>query len=349
MEGGGGLSEEDGMSERDEAVIRERREREIRAILRDESLSQDGKMSRVKEIMLRDFKAVAAKDREQAEANLALEGQQPMFHAEGVLGCSHYQRKCKIRAHCCGKLFTCRLCHDDAMDHKICRFSTEEVMCMICLEVQPVSRSCRHCGEEFARYFCGVCKLYDNEPGKHIYHCKDCGICRLGKGVGIDNYHCTKCNACVALVSKEKHRCLERSLEVDCPVCNMFLFTSVLPVIFMPCGHTIHSHCYEEYTKRNFTCPICAKSLADMSQLYHRIDETLAEEERPPELVGTETLILCNDCGAKSKAPSHYIYHKCRMCFSYNTRVLERIRISTPTSSGAAYIAAHAIPSVNPS
>jgi hypothetical protein len=33
--------------------------------------------------------------------------------------------------------------------------------------------------------------------------------------------------------------------------------------------------------------------------------------------------ILCNDCDKKGTAPFHWLYHKCRFCGSYNTRVIK--------------------------
>lgn len=38
-----------------------------------------------------------------------------------VFGCEHYKRNCKIRAACCGKLFTCSYCHDNMSDHSMDR------------------------------------------------------------------------------------------------------------------------------------------------------------------------------------------------------------------------------------
>ncbi|KAM7510297.1 hypothetical protein LguiB_009172 [Lonicera macranthoides] len=35
----------------------------------------------------------------------------------GKFGCSHYRRKCKIRAPCCDEIFDCRHCHNKA---KVC-------------------------------------------------------------------------------------------------------------------------------------------------------------------------------------------------------------------------------------
>lgn len=32
--------------------------------------------------------------------------------------------------------------------------------------------------------------------------------------------------------------------------------------------------------------------------------------------------VMCNDCGKHSKAPFHFVYHKCAHCASYNTRLV---------------------------
>ncbi|KAJ3353029.1 hypothetical protein HDU83_007403 [Entophlyctis luteolus] len=39
-----------------------------------------------------------------------------------IMGCKHYQRSCKLQAHCCGKWFPCRFCHDEVSDHNIIRY-----------------------------------------------------------------------------------------------------------------------------------------------------------------------------------------------------------------------------------
>ena len=53
-----------------------------------------------------------------------------------ILGCKHYQRKCKLVAKCCGQIYPCRFCHDDNADHKMDRYATEEVWCMGCEKKQ---------------------------------------------------------------------------------------------------------------------------------------------------------------------------------------------------------------------
>lgn len=57
-----------------------------------------------------------------------------------VLGCPHYRRACKMRAPCCQKLFTCRLCHDQASDHTVDRGEVKEMLCMRCETLQPMHR-----------------------------------------------------------------------------------------------------------------------------------------------------------------------------------------------------------------
>lgn len=57
-----------------------------------------------------------------------------------VLGCPHYRRACKMRAPCCQRLFTCRLCHDQASDHTVDREDAKEMLCMRCGTLQPMHR-----------------------------------------------------------------------------------------------------------------------------------------------------------------------------------------------------------------
>ncbi|GJM95505.1 hypothetical protein PR202_ga12248 [Eleusine coracana subsp. coracana] len=69
-------------------------------------------------------------------------------------GCEHYRRRCKIVAPCCGQVFPCRHCHNEATVRLLFFFSVTRI-----------------------------------EKGQ--YHCYDCGICRIG---GKENFfHCVKC------------------------------------------------------------------------------------------------------------------------------------------------------------
>ncbi|KAJ3375870.1 hypothetical protein GGF31_003075 [Allomyces arbusculus] len=239
----------------------------------------------------------------------------PMYHDEErhVFGCKHYMRSVKLQSHCCGKWVVCRFCHDEVSDHAIIRQKTKLMMCMRCFEVQPCSQYCVNpaCGVKVSRYYCNECKLWDDDPKKNIYHCFDCGICRIGKGLGQDYFHCKKCNVCMAIGLKDRHKCIERNLESDCPICGEYMFTSTTTVIFMPCGHCIHHKCYQEHIQTSYTCPTCCKSLGNMAEYFARIDAAVAAHAMPPEYQDLVSLIFCNDCEARSLARYHFMYHKC--------------------------------------
>jgi hypothetical protein len=77
-----------------------------------------------------------------------------------------------------------------------------------------------------------------------VYHCPFCNLCRLGKGLGVDFFHCMKCNCCLGMKLTE-HKCREKGLETNCPICCDFLFTSSAAVRALPCGHFMHSACFQ--------------------------------------------------------------------------------------------------------
>ncbi|GMY15313.1 zinc finger protein BRUTUS isoform X1 [Fagus crenata] len=240
-----------------------------------------------------------------------------------VFGCEHYKRNCKVRAACCGKLFTCRFCHDNVSDHSMDRKATSEMMCMSCLNIQAVGPLCMtpSCnGLSMAKYYCNICKFFDDE--RTVYHCPFCNLCRLGRGLGIDYFHCMTCNCCLG-IKLVNHKCLEKGLETNCPICCDFLFTSSATVRALPCGHYMHSACFQAYTCSHYTCAICSKSLGDMAVYFGMLDALLATEELPEEYRDRCQDILCNDCDRKGTSRFHWLYHKCGFCGSYNTRVIK--------------------------
>ncbi|OMO57245.1 Zinc finger, RING-type [Corchorus olitorius] len=178
-------------------------------------------------------------------------GQHPSYRdpLQLVLGCKHYKRNCKLLAECCNQLYTCIRCHDEVADHSLDR----------------------------------ICKIFDDE--REIYHCPYCNLCRVGKGLGIDYFHCMKCNACMSR-ALSNHICREKCFEDNCPICHEDLFTSSAPVKALPCGHLMHSICFQDYTCTHYTCPICSKSLGDMQVYFRMLDALLLEEKIPDEYHG---------------------------------------------------------------
>lgn len=46
----------------------------------------------------------------------------------------------------------------------------------------------------------------------------------------------------------------------------------------LPCGHFMHSHCFAQYTRYNYTCPVCSKSMGDMSIYFGMLDSIVARD-----------------------------------------------------------------------
>ncbi|EEQ86279.2 CHY and RING finger domain-containing protein [Blastomyces dermatitidis ER-3] len=235
------------------------------------------------------------------------------------LGCQHYKRRVKLQCFTCKCWYPCRFCHDQAEDHVLIRRATQNMLCMVCSTPQPVAQWCKSCGVQAACYYCSVCKLWDNDSQKSIYHCNDCGICRIGQGIGKDYYHCKTCSVCIPISIQQTHRCIERSTQCDCPICGEYMFTSPETVIFMKCGHSIHQKCFSQYSKTSYRCPICSKTIANMEAHFRSLDRTINDQPMPPDFRDTRALISCNDCSAKSAVHYHWLGLKCEICYSYNT------------------------------
>lgn len=304
-------------------------ESEIRKVYQDSTLDPRRKAYLVQNLMTSRWIAAQQKLPKSVDSEAAsgedVVGRSPSFQdpEKRVFGCEHYKRNCKLRAACCGKLFTCRFCHDNVSDHSMDRKATSEMMCMRCLNIQPVGPVCMtpSCnGFSMAKYYCNICKFFDDE--RTVYHCPFCNLCRLGRGLGIDYFHCMTCNCCLG-IHVVNHKCLEKGLETNCPICCDFLFTSSAMVRALPCGHYMHSACFQAYTCSHYTCPICSKSLGDMAVYFGMLDALLTAEELPEEYRDQCQEILCNDCERKGRSRFHWLYHKCGFCGSYNTKVIK--------------------------
>ncbi|XP_027329762.1 zinc finger protein BRUTUS-like At1g18910 isoform X3 [Abrus precatorius] len=278
----------------------------IRRVSRDSCLDPQKKSYIVQNILMSRW--IIRQKISSTEVNIKSDGQEfPGNHPSYrdplklIYGCKHYKRNCKLFAPCCNQLYTCIHCHNEESDHSIDRKSIKKMMCMKCLMIQPISGTCStiSCNLSMAKYYCRICKLFDDE--REIYHCPYCNLCRVGKGLGVDYFHCMNCNACMSR-SLMIHTCREKSLEDNCPICHEYIFTSCSPVKALPCGHVMHSTCFQVY--------------------FRMLDALLAEEKNSDVLSSQTQVILCNDCEKKGAATFHWLYHKCPYCGSYNTRVL---------------------------
>lgn len=171
------------------------------------------------------------------------------------MSCTHYLRKCKLEAACCGKIHECRICHDVSENHEMDRKAVKTLVCVQCDTHQNVGKNCSSCGILFGTYSCLICRLFDdNDKGQ--FHCQGCGICRVG---GDKNFfHCPKCNICIKTSIKETHKCIEDISRRMCPVCLEDLHASTKKAIIPKCSHMIHDECQQSLLKFGFpSCPLC--------------------------------------------------------------------------------------------
>lgn len=108
-----------------------------------------------------------------------------------------------------------------------------------------------------------------------IYHCPSCNLCRVGHGLGIDFYHCMKCNCCLGKGLVD-HKCLEKALETNCPICCEFLFTSSATVRPLPCGHYMHSACFQVKLQIILYSMLLSLTCKDFWELIHFIQVCLS-------------------------------------------------------------------------
>jgi len=272
-------------------------EEKIRVIQRDVSLSNDEKNKRIREVMF------------------SLSQQSPPLPPPPlpeIIKCTHYDRGCLLQCDKCDEFWGCRLCHTE-MD----RFKVKKVQCKKCYNIQSSdTQTCTKCGDVFGEYFCNVCHLFSNNPDKQIFHCDECGICRIGTR---DQFvHCDKCDMCIGILGIETHKCFQNTWTNNCPICFNPLFNSVTPVIPIKCGHAYHVKCLQEYLKHDYRCCVCKKSVVEMN--WSRLDNQIGNIESNLIQTATHTLnVLCNDCGHHFQSPfSPFNLYKCVTCGSYN-------------------------------
>ncbi|KAH9605249.1 hypothetical protein KSS87_002437, partial [Heliosperma pusillum] len=247
-------------------------ESEIRKVARDSSLDPRRKAYLIQNLMTSRWIAAQQKSSnggkgETSSANDFM-GSFPSYRGpeKKILGCEHYKRNCKLQAACCDKLFTCRFCHDKVSDHSMDRKVTSDMMCMQCCKIQPIGQVCTtpSCnGLPMSKYYCGICKFFDDERysetwssdlknnvlsglSRTIENQIYVAVVYIRKGLGEDSFHCMTCNCCLS-VKLVDHKCREKELETNCPICCDFLSTSSASVRALPCGHFMHSACFQVY------------------------------------------------------------------------------------------------------
>lgn len=103
--------------------------RAIQAIMKDTTVNAEEKRMRIQNLMSGGRLEVAAPPT-------------PVIPETDNATCVHYERNCCIIAPCCGRIYGCRLCHDENSPHghpPMDRFMIREVICKRCNTRQPCS------------------------------------------------------------------------------------------------------------------------------------------------------------------------------------------------------------------
>ncbi|KFR17009.1 RING finger and CHY zinc finger domain-containing protein 1, partial [Opisthocomus hoazin] len=140
-------------------------------------------------------------------------------------------------------------------------------------------------------------------------------------------FHCSKCNLCLSVSLRGKHKCIENVSRQDCPICLEDIHTSRVGAHVLPCGHLLHRTCYEDMLKEGYRCPLCMHSALDMTRYWRQLDDEVAQTPMPTEYQNMMVEILCNDCNARSTVQFHLLGMKCKNCDSYNTAQDGRCRL----------------------
>jgi RING finger and CHY zinc finger domain-containing protein 1 len=264
-------------------------------LIMKEKISNEDKMKKIQEIYKNNFKDLQNENTE----------------------CEHYKRKCDILSPCCSKWTRCRFCHDENMlcDIKFNRFNVSKIRCIECNHEQDISNKCKKCAISFSESFCAICKVWTNDK---IFHCNDCGFCRVGEEL----YHCKICDKCW---NTEEHPCIKKTLsrEDKCPVCLEILFGSKKTTHVLNCGHQIHSECFNDNLKKNiYNCSICKKSVGNFTNLWNQIKIEKNNTPMPDEYKDVKVKVSCFDCEKESETEFHIVGLECKKCGSFNTQRL---------------------------
>lgn len=199
--------------------------------------------------------------------------------------CPHYPLRWLFPIHPRRRLVApCRLCYAERGDDStpFPRKDVEAMVCAFCACAQPCAGHCRNpdctAHERPHSYYCGVCHLWEHRPGggregssrvrgdgplleppppPPIYHCDQCGICRIGPRSMYR--HCGGCGMCVP--RRLPHRCWGELHGASCPVCYEPCDQHGRePITFLACGHALHTACCRQlFEHGHYACPTCGR------------------------------------------------------------------------------------------
>lgn len=233
--------------------------------------------------------------------------------------CAHYKKTCgNFHFVCCDKIYQCCRCHNENSE---CAspIQIDIIECLKCNKKQEPSNVCIECGEKFSRSYCGLCYIWTM---KDAYHCDECGLCRVG--IKENYFHCVNCNMCFKNPTNDNannHTCVTKIIsDSKCGFCAENVHNSQEHSMQLKCGHSSHRACFiKALENNNYKCPICRKSMIDMSAHWNMMRIEIILHPLPDEIKKNVT-IICYDCGSTTNDTAfHFIGMECSSCHSFNT------------------------------
>ncbi|ONL93606.1 CHY-type/CTCHY-type/RING-type Zinc finger protein [Zea mays] len=203
-------------------------------------------------------------------------------------GCVHYRRGCKIRAPCCGEVFGCRHCHNEAKDS---------------LEVSVHDRH--------------VLPRHDIKLNRMCSK-----TVRTAEHVSAN----TSARNATSSTTISVPSSVFSGFVVAFPGISGVEEPISLRWVRHMQASSVKS--FSDWWRREFlslwqmwfSCPVCLRSACNMSDIWQKLDQQVAASPMPAIYQKKMVWILCNDCGVTSNVQFHILAHKCPGCSSYNTR-----------------------------
>ncbi|ONL93604.1 CHY-type/CTCHY-type/RING-type Zinc finger protein [Zea mays] len=265
-------------------------------------------------------------------------------------GCVHYRRGCKIRAPCCGEVFGCRHCHNEAKDslevsvhdrHVLPRHDIKLVICSLCNKEQDVSSLTKQgqCSSATVGVTCHTPHEKKNPSRLSTGAARLCELRSMSRQILLREMQllrrrCKLSPPFFDVLSEVADGILRANLDVISEVFPL-LFSPVLlsrSLAFQVSKNQFHCDgcgiCRQDWWRREFlslwqmwfSCPVCLRSACNMSDIWQKLDQQVAASPMPAIYQKKMVWILCNDCGVTSNVQFHILAHKCPGCSSYNTR-----------------------------
>ncbi len=286
------------------------------------------------------------------------------LRADGKRGCPHYERSAQLKCPACNMYATCRVCHDEAAEgtdgHKLDRFAVVAVGCMACGAETSPGRDCGRVAPDSPalsapRVACTQrTPTFSTATGAASVAAGSAKTSRTATPVACAgrppswrrrgragprhecaHAHTWRLGGRAAFWASPAHHCLGPGKT--CAVCCEEMPQSRSGVVQLPlCDHMMHEACRAECLRAGHTrCPLCRKSICDLSALWVSYDSAVAAAgDYVAAVPGTQS-VACLDCGAVQTTPIHPRHLKCETCASYNTEVRGRTLVPPMTDAEA--------------